>query len=103
MNCKNSGVPRISDTYRLALLLSTATRESRASAAESASTTAQSIEMIDSSKVMITPFEINGHHSAMNDQSSAMVLIWIGPSAICVPLNRNSKTSSQKHHHSTNR
>ena len=63
MNCKYSGVPRISETYRLAKLFSEAIRESRASAADSASTTAQNIEIIESSKVMITPREMNRHQS----------------------------------------
>ena len=48
MNWRYSGVPRISETYRLAKLLSGAMRESRASAADSASTTAQAIERMDS-------------------------------------------------------
>src|SRR4051812_16791314 len=103
MNCKNSGVPRISETYRLAKLLSEATRESRASAADSASTTAKNIESIDSLKVRITPLEMNSHQVAMKPQSSEIVLIGIGPSAPSVPLNRNSSTSSQKHHHSPKR
>src|SRR6266542_4943989 len=103
MKWRYSGVPRISETYRLARLLIEATRESRASAADNASTTAQIIERIDSSKVTITPLEMNGHHSAMNNQSSAMVLIWIGPIAIRMPLNRNSKISSHRHHQTTNR
>src|SRR6266545_6242355 len=98
MNWRYSGVPRISETYRLARLLSGATRESRASAASSASVTAKSIERIDSSKVTITPLEMNGHHSAINFQSSAIVLIWMGPIENLIPLNSSSKISSQMPH-----
>jgi hypothetical protein len=95
-------VPRISETYRLARLFTGATRDRRASAANSARTIAQIIEITDSSKVMITPREMNGHHSAINAVSIVSVRMVIGPMVSRRPLNSSTRQSSQKASQSAN-